>query len=79
MPIPSGMALSGGDLRRDAIMAFIADFWATHEYGPSMREIATGVGLNQASSAAYQVRILLEAGCLRHVEGIARTIRVVEE
>lgn len=67
-----------GDARRDAILAFVEKYCDTHGFGPSMREIAAGVGLRHASSAIYQVRLLVAAGCLSEVPGLPRTIRVVE-
>lgn len=67
-----------GDRRRDAVLEFVAEFWETHGYGPSMREIATGIGITHPSGAAYHVRILIEGGCLSRIEGIARSIRVIE-
>jgi repressor LexA len=41
------------------------DFNQRAGYGPSLREIAEGVGLSSTSSVAYQVKVLKDKGYLR--------------
>jgi repressor LexA len=67
-----------GDPRRDAILAFVSGFQESNGYGPSMREIAAGVGLTQAAAVGYHLDILEAGGCIIRTPGIARSIRVVE-
>lgn len=78
----SGAPQPSGERRRDAIIAFIEEFWEQHSYGPTMYEIAIGSGLTSASSAKYHVHLLVRAGCLQQSPGVtralARSIRVVE-
>lgn len=67
-----------GEQRRDRIVQFVGNYWLAHAYGPSMREIAEGVGLAAWSSAAYQVAVLVAEGRLDRAPTIPRSIRVVE-
>jgi SOS-response transcriptional repressor LexA len=66
------------DERRDAILAFIDDWWREHGQGPLYREIAEGVGLATAASVMHHVRILAAGGCVELDRHTPRTIRVVE-
>lgn len=77
--MPSGRRdrrYAGGELRRDAIVAFVERFTAEHRYSPTLREIAAGVGLRSPSSAVYQVEQLIDAGVLEHTPGHARSVRL---
>lgn len=68
-----------GEERRAAIVGFISDFWALYGHGPSVREIALGLGFLGPSGAEYQIQILLTADVLERTPGVARSLRVVTE
>jgi repressor LexA len=69
-PIPS---------RRDAILKYIAAFRAEHGYPPTVREIATGVGLKSTSTVAYYLRDLEARGHLERQHERSRGIRFANE
>lgn len=71
--------MTAGAHRRDAIVEFVSDFWTDNGYGPTIREVAQGVGLLAASSARYELVQLRDAGRLTWVDGRPRTLRVVPE
>jgi SOS-response transcriptional repressor LexA len=60
-------------VRTQAVLAFIQGYHAEHGYAPSMREIATDLGLSVSNVHRY-VRRLEDMGSLTHTEGIARSI-----
>jgi repressor LexA len=68
-----------GEERRAAIVEFIRDFWALYGHGPSLREIARGLGFHGPSGVEYQVQILLAEGAVTRKRGVARSLRVVTE
>jgi repressor LexA len=57
-------------------MAFIRNWSERHGYPPSVREIATGVGLASPSSVTYHLTTLQELGLLRR--GAARSPRALD-
>lgn len=67
-----------GRARREAIVAFVAEFWTVNEYGPSIREIARGVGLASASACHYELIALEREGRLVSAPSVHRSIRVVK-
>lgn len=67
-----------GELRRDAIVAFVTDFWRIKGWAPTLREVGAGVGLTAPSSVSHQVAILVDAGILAMDYRVARSLRVVE-
>src|SRR5262249_47400240 len=52
--------------RQREILQFNGDFIRDNGYPPTMREIASGVGLASPSSVAYQVSALKKKGLLSH-------------
>lgn len=64
--------------RTSAVYQFIAAYHAEQGYGPSLRDIARGVGLSTAQSVAHHIDILAARGRITRTPGIARSIRVVE-
>jgi hypothetical protein len=66
-----------GDERRKSIVAFIASYWETHQYGPSQREIAEGVDLAIGRSLTYHLGVLEREGRIVRPTGLSRSIRVV--
>ena len=64
--------------RRAAIVEFITTYWAENGFGPSVRDVAAGVGYHTPAGAAYQIRILTAEGAVAHAPGVPRTLRVVQ-
>lgn len=54
----------------------VAGHWRDHGYGPSIRDIASRLGVKSPGSVHLTVRKLIEAGSLTHEPGRPRTIRV---
>ena len=65
--------------RREAIVAFVKQYTATHGYSPTMREVGAATGLASPSSVHSQLHILREDGRVTFSEKIARSLRVVEK
>ena len=59
--------------RTEAILVFVRRYHGAHGYAPSMREIATDLGLSVSNAHRY-VRRLKDMGRLTYTEGIARSI-----
>jgi repressor LexA len=64
------------DSSADSIYAFIAAYWVREGYGPTLREVAAGVGLASVSSAAYHVAKLERAGLVTRRPNSPRTLRI---
>lgn len=72
-----GDAASGGiSLRQQRILECIAEAVATQGFPPSMREIASKVGLASASAVQYQIRQLEAAGYITVSKNVARGIDI---
>ncbi len=54
----------------------VAGHWRDHGYGPSIRDIASRLGVKSPGSVHLTIRKLIEAGSLTHEPGRPRTIRV---
>jgi SOS-response transcriptional repressor LexA len=80
-PIQDRAATRQGDRRRARIINFVADYWTTYGYAPSLREIAAGTNMTSPSAAAYHVDVLVGEGRLARARDprIPRSIRVVEQ
>lgn len=64
--------------RTGAVYRFIAAYQAEHGYGPSLRDIAAGVGLSTAQSVHHHIDILAARGSITRTPGIARSIRIAK-
>ena len=64
--------------KQKLILDFITEFTTTHDYSPSYREIAAGLGLNSVASVAEHINNLVALGALRKSEGAARSLEVVD-
>lgn len=53
-----------GEARRAAIVAFVAGYWRTTGYAPSLREVGDAVGLRSVSVVHRHVGLLVDAGVL---------------
>lgn len=63
--------------RQRAVLAFIRTYRATHDWPPTVREIADGCGFSP-SAAHYQLTVLERLGYLRRGHG-ARAIALTNQ
>lgn len=59
-------------------MDFLQDFQNNHDYSPSYREIAAGLGLRSVASVAEHIDHLVQLGFLKRVAGSARSLEIVD-
>lgn len=63
--------------KQQQLLEFIDDFIKQHGYGPSYREIMSGLGYKSVSTVAVHVNGLLTKGYIRKKDNSARSIEVV--
>ncbi len=61
------------------VLGAIADFWEANAYAPRYTEIMAWAGLHTLSHVRYCLRRLAEAGLIRHVPNVARSVALTEE
>lgn len=66
------------DDTRVKVLNYLRDYIAAHQFPPTVREIAAGVGISSTSVVNYHLRRLAETGRIERIQGAARAIRVVE-
>lgn len=66
------------ELRHDETLAFINQYIADKSFPPSRREIMTGLGLKNPSSAQSRIDELVARGAIVVTPGIPRGIRVMK-
>lgn len=74
--------MNGTDTLSDtqrAIVAFVQSYRQAHEYGPSVREVAAGVGLRSTATVQFHLLRLCNRGVLAAEPSRARTLRVTEK
>lgn len=59
------------------VITYLRNFYDSHGFIPSMREIGTHVGLTSTSSVAYQLRQLQAKGHIRLHQGRHRVITLL--
>ena len=64
--------------KQTAVLDFISEFQRTHDFSPSYREIAAGLGLTSVASVAEHVDHLVALGALKRSPGAARSLEVVD-
>ena len=64
--------------KQKRLMEFLQDFQNNHEYSPSYREIAAGLGLRSVASVAEHIDHLVQLGFLRKSAGSARSLEIVD-
>jgi SOS-response transcriptional repressor LexA len=74
---PISVQRARSEAHRDRIVEFVTAFHRDNGYGPSLREIADGIGLS-LSSTTYHVGQLKEADVLVCEARKPRSIRVAE-
>lgn len=65
-----------GDMtkRQQGIVEFINQFWRSHGYPPSVRDIVVGCHLSSTSVADYNLKILEKKGLISRRHGVSRGI-----
>lgn len=63
---------------REKILNFIRSYIEKHCYPPTVREIASGVGLKSSASVCEHIKILIELGLLETdaKSGTSRALRI---
>lgn len=61
---------------RPRIMAFVKEFLTTHEYAPTIEEIAAGAQVGSKSTTQYHVDQLVSAGLMKRGKRQARTLAI---
>lgn len=64
--------------KQKLILDFITEFSTTHDYSPSYREIAAGLGLSSVASVAEHIDNLVALGAIRKSPGAARSLEVID-
>ena len=64
--------------KQKLILDFITEFSTTHDYSPSYREIAAGLGLSSVASVAEHINNLESLGAIRKVPGAASSLEVID-
>lgn len=65
--------------RTAEIIQFIRDYHEEHNFAPTVREIARGVGLCSTSTAFGYLNRMTRDGLITSIPGTPRSIRVVEQ
>ncbi len=64
--------------KQKRLMDFIQDFQNNHDYSPSYREIAAGLGLRSVASVAEHIDHLVQQGFLKRSTGASRSLEIVD-
>lgn len=64
--------------KQQELLAFVKEFIAEHDYGPSYREVMNGLGYKSVSTVAVHVEGLIAKGFLRRGENAARSLEIVQ-
>lgn len=64
--------------KQKRLMDFLQDFQNNHDYSPSYREIAAGLGLRSVASVAEHIDHLVQQGFLKRIAGSARSLEIVD-
>ncbi len=64
--------------KQKRLMDFLEDFQNNHDYSPSYREIAAGLGLRSVASVAEHIDNLVQLGFLKRNAGSARSLEIVD-
>ena len=61
------------------ILQFVREFSCVHGFGPTIREIAEGVGLRSTSTVVGHLDRMTRDGLITSIPSTPRSIRVVEQ
>lgn len=64
--------------KQQELLAFVKEFIAEHDYGPSYREVMNGLGYKSVSTVAVHIEGLIAKGFLRRGENAARSLEIVQ-
>ena len=64
--------------KTEQILEFIREFCASHGFGPTIREIGRGVGLQSASTVAGYLNRMTRDGLITSIPGTPRSIQTAE-
>lgn len=64
--------------KQKRLMDFLQDFQNNHDYSPSYREIAAGLGLRSVASVAEHIDHLVQQGFLNRSTGASRSLEIVD-
>lgn len=64
--------------KQKRLMDFLQDFQNNHDYSPSYREIAAGLGLRSVASVAEHIDHLVQQGFLKRSTGASRSLEIVD-
>jgi repressor LexA len=65
--------------RQQQMVQFIREFVHRHGYPPSIRDIATAVGISSTSVVDYNLRVLEREGYLRRTRDVSRGLELLAE
>lgn len=61
------------------ILVYLVNFQQKFGYSPTLREIAAGTGLKSPATVHEHISSLIQKGYLRRLEGVKRTIEIVDQ
>lgn len=64
--------------KAEQILEFIREFCASHGFGPTIREIGRGVGLQSTSTVAGYLNRMTRDGLITSIPGTPRSIQTAE-
>ena len=64
--------------KQKRLMDFLQDFQNNHDYSPSYREIAAGLGLRSVASVAEHIDHLVQQGFLKRSTGASRSLEIID-
>lgn len=64
--------------KTEQILEFIREFCASHGFGPTIREIGRGVGLQSTSTVADYLNRMTRDGLITSIPGTPRSIQTAE-
>ena len=64
--------------KTEQILEFIREFYTTHGFGPTIREIGRGVGLQSTSTVAGYLSRMARDGLITSIPGTPRSIQTTE-
>lgn len=64
--------------KQKLLIDFLGNFMAEHDYSPSYREIASGMGLKSVASVAEHIDNLVALGALKRAPGEPRSLQIVD-
>ena len=64
--------------KTEQLLEFIREFCASHGFGPTIREIGRGVGLQSTSTVAGYLNRMTRDGLITSIPGTSRSIQTAE-